>query len=101
MGTAQEMSLWARAIVDPVFRDELIEDPLRALAHADGVVVSSDQVRELEDMSPDERAEQLQRVMRDALARRLRHQWGDRFWTPDIGLDPPADEPDIDDIDDD
>lgn len=52
-----EIPLWTRAVADPRFRMALIEDPLRALAGAPGVVASPAQVDQLEAMAPDERRE--------------------------------------------
>ncbi|MEQ9335648.1 MAG: hypothetical protein RJQ03_00480 [Miltoncostaeaceae bacterium] len=49
--------LWTRAVADPRFRLALIEDPLRALAGAPGVVASPAQVEQLEVMGADERRE--------------------------------------------
>jgi hypothetical protein len=61
-------SLWARTIADEAFRDALVYDPLRALARfADADVdVSADQIRQLEDMTVEERRELIGRVVRDA-----------------------------------
>ena len=39
--------LWTRAVADPVFRDALIDDPLRALADAGDVTASPEQVAQL------------------------------------------------------
>ena len=47
--------LWTRAVADPVFRDALIDDPLRALADAGDVTASAEQVAQLEDLDLEER----------------------------------------------
>jgi hypothetical protein len=54
-----------RAVVDPRFRDALIADPLRALADAGDVEASGEQVRQLEELAPDERAELVMGVVRE------------------------------------
>ena len=66
-GTDSERpSLWARTVADEAFRDALIYDPLRALARFSDVDVSADQIRQLEDMTVEERRELIARVVRDA-----------------------------------
>jgi hypothetical protein len=90
---ARRPSVWARAIADAAFRDALIADPLRALADAPEVEVSAGQVRALEAMTPADREEVLRELLREAMTRRARQQWGDRFWSPDIGMDAPGDDP--------
>jgi hypothetical protein len=50
-------SIWVRAVADPVFREALIEDPLRALAGAGDVAASPGQVAQLEEMDRERRAE--------------------------------------------
>jgi hypothetical protein len=57
--------IWVRAVVDPRFRDALIADPLRAVAQAGDVHASGEQVRQLEEMEPDERAELVMGVVRE------------------------------------
>ncbi|HMM48462.1 MAG TPA: hypothetical protein PKE32_02455 [Miltoncostaeaceae bacterium] len=57
--------LWTRAVADPRFRDALIDDPLRALAHAADVSASPDQVRQLEELPVEERREFVARVVRE------------------------------------
>lgn len=84
-------TLWARAVADEAFRDALIADPLRALAATPGVTASPDQVRQLDAMEAGERELLVREVLREAMARRARQQWGDRFWSPDMDLDPPGD----------
>ena len=59
-------ALWVRAIADERFREALIEDPLVALARFDNVTVSPDQVRQLEDMTVEERRELVTQVLRRA-----------------------------------
>lgn len=65
MSAAEGVPLWTRAVADPLFRDALIEDPLRALAEAGDVVASPEQVRQLEEMGPGERAELVTGVVRE------------------------------------
>jgi hypothetical protein len=62
---AVRVPLWTRAVADPRFRDALIADPLRALAAAPDVVASPDQVRQLDEMTTDERAEFVSGVVRE------------------------------------
>lgn len=57
--------LWTRAVADPAFRDALIADPLRALAGAGNIEVSPEQVRQLEEMDLEQRAELITAVVRD------------------------------------
>jgi hypothetical protein len=49
--------LWTRVVADPVFREDLIDDPLRALAGAGDVAASAEQVEQLEAMGAEERGE--------------------------------------------
>jgi hypothetical protein len=65
MEPSEGVPLWARAVADPAFREALIGDPLRALADAEDVVASADQVRQLEEMEPAERAELVMGVVRE------------------------------------
>jgi hypothetical protein len=57
--------IWVRAVVDRRFRDALIADPLRAIAEAGDVGASGEQVRQLEEMELDERAELVMGVVRE------------------------------------
>jgi hypothetical protein len=57
--------IWTRAVADPAFRDALIDDPLRALAEAGDVAASAAQVRQLEELGREERAELVMGVVRD------------------------------------
>lgn len=57
--------IWTRAVADPAFRDALIADPLRAVADAGNIEVSPEQVRQLEGMELEERAELITAVVRD------------------------------------
>lgn len=87
-------TVWVRAVADPAFRQALIDDPLRALAEAPEVVISPDQVRQLEGMTPAGREDLLREIVREVTVRRARQQWGDRFWSPDHDdLPPPGTRP--------
>ena len=57
---------WTRVVADQEFRAAIIEDPLRALAGVDDVDVSAQQVRQLEDISREDRVELVTQVVRDA-----------------------------------
>ena len=48
-------TIWVRVIADEAFRNAVIDDPLRALADFPDVVVSAAQVRQLEELSREER----------------------------------------------
>ena len=65
MESSEGVPLWVRAVADPVFRDALIGDPLRALADAGDVQASAEQVRQLEEMDVEERAELVTGVVRE------------------------------------
>lgn len=66
MGSSEVMvPLWVRAVADPAFRDALVDDPLRALAGAQDVRASAEQVRQLEDMDPAERLAFVTGVVRE------------------------------------
>ncbi len=56
---------WVRVVADERFRDALIEDPLRALAATPDVTVDTDQLRELDEMERDRRAEVIAEVVRE------------------------------------
>ncbi len=64
-GDEPRVPIWTRTVADPVFREALIVDPLRALADAGDVEASPDQVRQLDEMEPDEREEFVRAVVRD------------------------------------
>jgi F0F1-type ATP synthase delta subunit len=59
-------SLWARAIADHAFREALIDDPLRALATFDHVSATPEQIRQLEDLSSQDRREVITAILRRA-----------------------------------
>ena len=69
--------IWVRAVADPAFRDALIADPLGALAEAGDVVASPEQVRQLEDMDPEERDELVRGVVREVHMRGGQARFGD------------------------
>ena len=68
--------LWTRAVADLTFRDALIEDPLRALAEAGDVRASPEQVRQLEEMDRDERAEMVTEIVRQVHSRGFQARFG-------------------------
>ena len=70
-------SIWVRAVADPAFRDALIADPLRALAEAGDVAASPEQVHQLEDLGPEERAELVRGVVREVHMRGGQARFGD------------------------
>ncbi|MCU0307361.1 MAG: Os1348 family NHLP clan protein [Thermoleophilia bacterium] len=82
------VSVWTRAVADPAFRDRLIEDPLRALAGAEGVHATPEEARRLEGMDRAERTALIAELVRRVTAQRARDQWGDRFWSPDVDTGP-------------
>lgn len=57
--------LWTRAVADEEFRRRLIDDPLRALAEEPDIAVSTEQVRQLEEMELEEREELLTEIIRE------------------------------------
>lgn len=91
--TDLRVDLWTRTVADPVFRDALVEDPLRALAATPEVDADPELVRRLEGMSVDERRRTVKELIVAVMHRRARDQWGDRFWSPDMDLDPPGADP--------
>lgn len=68
--------LWTRVVADLAFRDALIEDPLRALAEAGDVRASAEQVRQLEEMDRDDRAEMVTEVVREVHSRGFQARFG-------------------------
>ena len=80
--------IWTRAVADPAFRDALIEDPLRALAAAGDVVASAEQVRQLEEMDPDERRETVLGVVREVHMRGGQARFGAIGRDGRLGPDP-------------
>jgi hypothetical protein len=65
MESSEGVPIWVRAVADPVFREALIGDPLRALADADDVIASAEQVRQLEELDAADRAELVMGVVRE------------------------------------
>lgn len=57
--------IWTRTVADEVFRRNLIEDPLRALAEAGNIEISPEQVRQLEEMNVAEREELVTEIVRE------------------------------------
>jgi hypothetical protein len=69
-------SIWVRVVADERFRADLVQDPLRALATHGHVRVSAEQVRRLEEMTADERAELVTAVMREVHMRGAQARFG-------------------------
>jgi hypothetical protein len=65
MESSEGVPIWVRAVADPVFREALIGDPLRALADAGDVIASAEQVRQLEELDAADRAELVMGVVRE------------------------------------
>jgi hypothetical protein len=76
-GESSQPTIWVRAIADERFRAALVDDPLRALAAFPDVDVSADQVRQLDEMSREEREELLTRLLREAHWRGGQARFGD------------------------
>jgi hypothetical protein len=68
---------WTRVVADAGFREAVIDDPLRALAGTDGIAVSTEQVRQLEEMDRDERAEAIEEIVREVHLRGASARFGD------------------------
>lgn len=62
--------LWVRAIADPHFREELIADPLRAMADHPEVTASGEQIRQLDQRDRDARRELVEELVREVYRRR-------------------------------
>ena len=76
-GEDSRPTIWVRAIADERFRAALVDDPLRALAAFPDVAVSSDQVRQLDEMSRDDREALVSQVLREAHWRGGQARFGD------------------------
>lgn len=57
--------IWVRAVADPLFRENLIADPLATMAAHPEVEASPEQVRQLDEMSADERREVISELVRE------------------------------------
>jgi hypothetical protein len=68
--------LWTRAVADERFRVALIEDPLRAVADAGDIAVSPEQMRRLEEMDREGRAELVGEVVRKVHLRGAEARFG-------------------------
>jgi hypothetical protein len=90
---APAVPIWVRAVADPRFREALIEDPLRALAAEPGVATSAEQVRQLEEMDTDERAEFVRGVVREVHTRGGQARFGATGRDGRIGGPPPQEGP--------
>jgi hypothetical protein len=82
-------TLWVRVIADEGFRTALIDDPLRALAAFTDVTVSPDQVRQLEEMSREEREALVTDVFREAHLRGGQARFGQIGFDGRLRGDPP------------
>ncbi|MFN8109251.1 MAG: hypothetical protein U0Y82_05305 [Thermoleophilia bacterium] len=67
---------WVRVVADERFRAALIDDPLRALATAGPIEVSAEQVRQLEDLTVDERREMVTAFVREVHTRGAQARFG-------------------------
>jgi hypothetical protein len=68
--------LWTRVVADERFRAALVEDPLRAVADAGDVAVSPEQMRRLEGMDREERAELVGEVVKEVHLRGAEARFG-------------------------
>ena len=87
----EPIPLWTRAVADPVFRDALIEDPLRALADAGDVTASPGQVGQLEELDLEERRELIMGVCREIHMRGGQARFGSVGPDGRLGGPPPPD----------
>ena len=79
---------WTRVVADETFREAVLADPLRALADTPDVDVSSDQIRQLEEMAPDERREFVSEVVREIHMRGAVARFGNIGRDGRLGGDP-------------
>lgn len=84
----QETPFWTRVVADAAFREAVIEDPLRALAATGGIVVSTEQVNQLEEMDREERARAIEEIVREVHTRGASARFGDIRPDGRIGGDP-------------
>jgi hypothetical protein len=89
-GDVGKPGLWVRAIADERFRVALIADPLRALAEFPDVDVSADQVRQLDELSVEEREELVRQVFRNAHFKGGQARFGAIGFDGRLGGEPPA-----------
>ena len=80
-GESSQPTIWVRAIADERFRAALVDDPLRALAAFPDVAVSTEQVRQLDEMTLEEREALIAQLLREA------HWRGGQARFGDIGID--------------
>ena len=85
---APETPFWTRVVADAAFREAVIDDPLRALADTGGIAVSAQQVKQLEAMDRDERAEAIEEIVREVHVRGASARFGDIRPDGRIGGDP-------------
>jgi hypothetical protein len=72
----ESVPLWTRVVADERFRAALVEDPLRAVADAGDVAVSPEQMRRLEGMDREERAELVGEVVKEVHLRGAEARFG-------------------------
>jgi hypothetical protein len=68
--------LWTRVVADERFRAALVEEALRAVADAGDVAVSPEQMRRLEGMDREERAELVGEVVKEVHLRGAEARFG-------------------------
>lgn len=76
MATSEDTPFWTRVVADATFRDAVVEDPLRALADTQGIEVTAEQVRQLEEMSHEERAAAIEEIVREVHLRGAQARFG-------------------------
>lgn len=84
---------WTRVVADERFRDAVIDDPLRALSEVDDIDVSAEQVRQLEEMSRDQRIEIVREIIRETFLMNAIARYGPVAVEGPIDI-PPRDEND-------
>lgn len=70
MADVEPTPVWVRAVADPAFREELVADPLRAMAAHPEVSASGEQIRRLESLGASERRKVVDDLVREIYRRR-------------------------------
>lgn len=94
---------WTRVVADATFAEAVIDDPLRALSDVPDIEVSAEQVRQLEEMSRDERTEFVRGIVREAFFKGASSRYGELAESGLLGAGgdlPPELRRDEDDADD-